>query len=64
LRKGMVMKHSTAHNNRFTLRARWALWGSGWLGHSPVAHFHASLHPHFVGPANTTCLLIRAAKTS
>jgi hypothetical protein len=38
--------------------------GSVRLGQSPTAPSHGSLHPQFVGPANTTCLLIRAAKPS
>jgi hypothetical protein len=38
--------------------------GSVWLGHFASLHFHATLHPQFVGPGNAAHFLIRAAKPS
>jgi hypothetical protein len=35
-----------------------------WLGHSASLHSHAVAPAQFVGPANATHLLIRAAKPS
>jgi hypothetical protein len=36
--------------------------GSGWLGHAPTAHSHASLHPHFLRPETAAWFPYRAQK--